>query len=681
MKRKLSLLMVLMMVLTLIPAMPSFATSENKSSFINTSADGEVDLTLTIKPTTQFVTGKSFEIELGEGAEFADPSVVTTNGAILLAKRTKTAEFTPATTGGTITITATVKLDGAPAGEQVVTITDINGSGVSREPLTYAFVIGSGDLLTRTLESKKTVTRGIVTGAEFEIREANRATLTSGKTITMKLPKDITWESGTTVFVNNAPVTATLTTTGSRDITFTLPSTVTSSAIDRIIVKPVMNITRDARLGDIDVDFTGTYSIESVTVAEYVDYGVTVKVDKVKEIIAGRPDTNKDYEVKVTLDTAGASFNTNRPIDFTVDGGELKLKNTTNTNVTKASITTAKYTDEFEAFAIDASKDIEMTFYVTSEWDNTKEVTLTVQGGGVDEQTVKLADVLAPAKIEVKKVEDYRIGVQGQVGSEIVITETKAGSLAEGYYVIDFDKTNFGVTFTRPVATVETGNIDVDRNITSDGSKIWVRVKAESTKEPAVIKLNGYTVSLDRTVPEGDLKAKFAWVGSSYATNALRDDAINEVRDHEKITNFVIGRVITNAPDAMRQTTVFTLDSTTYTVGGVEMTLDAAPYISNNRTMLPIGTVARLAGASVNYSAETRTAVFTKDNLVVSMNLDTNILLVNGSPVPMDAKPEIVNGRAFVPVVFVAQAFGIQNGTDIVYDAATRSVTLFPNAQ
>ena len=97
--------------------------------------------------------------------------------------------------------------------------------------------------------------------------------------------------------------------------------------------------------------------------------------------------------------------------------------------------------------------------------------------------------------------------------------------------------------------------------------------------------------------------------------------------------------------------------------------------------MLPIGTVAQLAGATLNYSPSTRTAVFTKDNLVVSMNLDTNILLVNGSPVPMDAKPEIVNGRAFVSVVYVAQAFGIQNGTDIVYDAATRTVTLFPNAQ
>ena len=97
--------------------------------------------------------------------------------------------------------------------------------------------------------------------------------------------------------------------------------------------------------------------------------------------------------------------------------------------------------------------------------------------------------------------------------------------------------------------------------------------------------------------------------------------------------------------------------------------------------MLPIGTVAQLAGATLNYSPSTRTAVFTKDNLVVSMNLDTNILLVNGSPVPMDAKPEIVNGRAFVPVVYVAQAFAIQNGTDIVYDAAARTVTLFPNAQ
>jgi len=97
--------------------------------------------------------------------------------------------------------------------------------------------------------------------------------------------------------------------------------------------------------------------------------------------------------------------------------------------------------------------------------------------------------------------------------------------------------------------------------------------------------------------------------------------------------------------------------------------------------MLPIGTIAQLVGATVNYDTTTRTAVFQNDKTTVSMNLDTNMLLVNGSSVPMDAKPEIQNSRAFVSLVYVAQAFGIQNGTDIVYDAAAKTVTLFPNAQ
>ena len=127
------------------------------------------------------------------------------------------------------------------------------------------------------------------------------------------------------------------------------------------------------------------------------------------------------------------------------------------------------------------------------------------------------------------------------------------------------------------------------------------------------------------------------------------------------------------------------MDSTAYTmiVNGQpqEMTMDVAPFIQDNRAMLPIKYVADAIGAKVNYDPQSRVATFTKDATVAALYLDSNILYVNGTPVTMDTKPVISNGRAMVPVIYVAQAFGFQYGTDLVYDAATRSVTIFPVAK
>jgi len=324
---------------------------------------------------------------------------------------------------------------------------------------------------------------------------------------------------------------------------------------------------------------------------------------------------------------------------------------------------------------------------------------LTAKGAGVEEQTIKLADVLAPAKIttkvdDKKTVADVVVGLQNQATPEITITETESGSLQEGYYVFDLNQARYsGVEFIDSTVKFETtGDISVDDVYTiENGEKVVVYVDGESNKEASSIIIKGLAVTLDRAVPYGQLDLRFGAVvadGDQDDLNATDGEfgLDPEEKDFDYDVETIVEKVpflnvVTEVQTARQQKTVFTIDSATYTVGSETKTLDAAPYISNNRTMLPIGTVAQLAGATLNYSPVTRTAVFTKDNLVVSMNLDTNILLVNGSPVPMDAKPEIVNGRAFVSVVYVAQAFGIQNGTDIVYDAASRTVTLFPNAQ
>ncbi|SKB40217.1 Copper amine oxidase N-terminal domain-containing protein [Acetoanaerobium noterae] len=717
MKRKLSLLMVLMMMLTLIPANMAFAASDAVVNTTTTSADGTVNFQIQIDPKgTGFEPNGSFEIALGENAEWLTSGstfVINVAGSSPVQptkerETEKRVEFKmPATVpAGEIVITGKVQLDGASAGDQKVTIEDLGNSGVSRQVLTYAVVSGSGSVISRRLEDVKTVTRSAqAVGAEFELREVSAKALSTanGASFKLRLPKDMSWNQADTVVTLNNVAADVTKTFSDREMTVTFANgKISDSVMDRIIVKPVISISKDAKFGDIEIeviDVNANMDADDVKVAEYKEFGAVLEVDKVKSIVAGTEKTSKEYTVKITLDPNGASFIPSRTIDFTVAGGDLKLKGsvTGGTMETGKDTISGKYDDEFGIQANSTTAKIEFEAYLKADWDANGELKLTAKGAGVEEQTIKLADVLAPAKIttkvdDTKTVADVVVGLQNQATPEIIITETEAGSLAEGYYVFDLNQARYaGVEFIDSTVKFETtGDISVDDVYTiENGDKVVVYVDGESNKEASSIVIKGLTVTLDRAVPFGQLDLRFGAVVADGDQGTITDGEFGidpEKKSFEYEVETIIEKVpflnvVTEVQTARQQKTVFTLDSTTYTVGSETKTLDAAPYISNNRTMLPIGTVAQLAGATLNYSATTRTAVFTKDNLVVSMNLDTNILLVNGSPVPMDAKPEIVNSRAFVPVVYVAQAFGIQNGIDIVYDAATRTVTLFPNAQ
>lgn len=705
------------MMLTLIPANMAFAASDATVNTEVASANGTVPFEIEIEPKgTGFKDGGIFELMLGENAEWnkafsTHEGVTPGNSADYVGEQRAefTVDLSELTTGGSIIIKGEVNLDGAETGDQKVVIENIDNSGVSRQVLTYAVVSGSGEVVSRRLGSVESLTRGTGTASKFEIREVNSSAMEESATGTFKLrlPKDVKWTSDTEIYLNGTTTNDQLDIKtsgfGTREIevSFTATAMPDDARTDRIVVTPVIDLTKDAKFGDIEVEIIDVNSgvdADDVLIAKYNDYAIALKVDKTQSIVAGKDSKSKEYVVEVTLDAPGPSFITGRPIDFTVAGGDVRLKKV----VSAAGVATIsneiqglkdgneKYDDEFD-IQIDSSTADEFKFelYLKADWDASGELKLTGKGGGMEEQTIKLADILAPAKITTKAandktVSDVVVGLQNQAAPTIIIEETEAASLQEGFYVIDFADAKYAAVelLDKNVKFDVTGDISVDDVYTIEkGDKLVIAIDGESNKEASKITITGLEVSLNRSVPYGQIDARFGAVVDEDGNFNVDPEDENNYEVEDILAKLPLINVVTEVQTARQQKTVFTIDSATYVVGGETKTLDAAPYISNNRTMLPIGTVAQLAGATLNYSPATRTAVFTKDNLVVSMNLDTNILLVNGSPVPMDAKPEIVNGRAFVSVVYVAQAFGIQNGTDIVYDAASRTVTLFPNAQ
>ena len=240
-------------------------------------------------------------------------------------------------------------------------------------------------------------------------------------------------------------------------------------------------------------------------------------------------------------------------------------------------------------------------------------------------------------------------------------------------YFIEMDQ-KFSMKFTKlDSVKVTEGDLklnDDKTDITSGDKAIEIAVDRRSTK-PSTMKLSGIQVTLDRTVPYGkvDLKGKFG-------ITAARHDLSNVVK------TFNYFNTVTPVDETKRITTVFTIGEKGYVeVNGVvrtEKTAEVAPFIQNDRTMLPLRYVAEALNAAVSYDSSTRVATFSKNQIVASINIDEDKMYVNGSPVPLDSKPANVEGRIFLPVANIAQVFGLEHGKTIIWNQEAKTVTILP---
>jgi hypothetical protein len=108
----------------------------------------------------------------------------------------------------------------------------------------------------------------------------------------------------------------------------------------------------------------------------------------------------------------------------------------------------------------------------------------------------------------------------------------------------------------------------------------------------------------------------------------------------------------------------------TVKLNGQVLFLNPAPIVREGRVFVPLRGVFEHMGASVVYSAGTINA--TKQNTTVQLRIGSTQATVNGQPQTLDVAPFIIGASTYVPLRFVAQAFGAVVG----WDQATRVVTI-----
>ncbi|OIQ54186.1 copper amine oxidase N-terminal domain-containing protein [Neomoorella thermoacetica] len=471
-----------------------------------------------------------------------------------------------------------------------------------------------------------------------------------------------------------------------------------------------------AKQGDITVTVGGdsTVSPSTLVVGRYGEYGVTVKAESVKDITAGKANTEIG-EFSINESLAG-SLIAGRTITLTLNGNAVwstespKLDDTLTSNYYGSNFdnwvgvgsdgSTIKLTlpSDLATNPSDASKLVFKNLKVTTAPDFSGDLQVTVGGSAIgQETTLTLAKVTPAVNATAASTPDIKIGNQGISVGDFTITENAAGVIdSQATYitqgsdgrVTDQSTANqaqivleapAGVTFTStPTVAVTSGDLQLDTNnvsttTTSDGKgQVIIPVKSQSTT-PSTITVSNIKLTVDRTVPEGPIYLKVKGSAVNETLDPSSTHPANVFPSNTAAAKAQVGNVVTPAPGESHQNATFTIGSTTYTVNGVQATMDVAAYVKDGRTYLPVRYVAYALGITPeNILWDGKTATFIASGRVVQVTPGSAVLTINGAPVTMDAVTEVVNGRVMVPFRWVAQAFGAQ----VNYDDTTQTVSL-----
>jgi hypothetical protein len=125
---------------------------------------------------------------------------------------------------------------------------------------------------------------------------------------------------------------------------------------------------------------------------------------------------------------------------------------------------------------------------------------------------------------------------------------------------------------------------------------------------------------------------------------------------------------------------VFVIGQKSYTADGQEKQMDAAAFVENGRTYVPVRYLALALGVAENdiiWVGKTGEVSLKLEDKIVQMKVGSRTLYVNGQAKQMDVAPLVRNGRTYLPARWVAEAFGYVVG----WDEKARAVTVYPPDQ
>ncbi len=207
------------------------------------------------------------------------------------------------------------------------------------------------------------------------------------------------------------------------------------------------------------------------------------------------------------------------------------------------------------------------------------------------------------------------------------------------------------------VANMDNGSVSVDKYAT-EGEKVTLTVTPDKAYklDELTVTANGKDVEL---TDNGDGTYTFTMPSSNVKVSA----SFVEDKDYVEPDNSI--------------TVSMTIGSNDFVINNNIVTVpDAAPYIANDRTYVPFRALGEALGAKVVWDNDARTVTYTLGDTEIVMTIGDTTYTINGVEKSMDVAPEITGDRTYVPVRFVAEGLGFKV-TPLYADNGTTASVVF----
>ncbi len=207
------------------------------------------------------------------------------------------------------------------------------------------------------------------------------------------------------------------------------------------------------------------------------------------------------------------------------------------------------------------------------------------------------------------------------------------------------------------VANMDNGSVSVDKYAT-EGEKVTLTVTPDKAYklDELTVTANGKDVELTNN---GDGTYTFTMPSSNVKVSA----SFVEDEDYVEPDNSI--------------TVSMTIGSNDFVINNNIVTVpDAAPYIANDRTYVPFRALGEALGAKVVWDNDARTVTYTLGDTEIVMTIGDTTYTINGVEKSMDVAPEITGDRTYVPVRFVAEGLGFKV-TPLYADNGTTASVVF----
>lgn len=101
------------------------------------------------------------------------------------------------------------------------------------------------------------------------------------------------------------------------------------------------------------------------------------------------------------------------------------------------------------------------------------------------------------------------------------------------------------------------------------------------------------------------------------------------------------------------------INDVNYTVNGQAKKMDAKPFISNSRTLVPLRFIIEAIGGDVQWDGDTRVVTVNSKGKNIILPIDSKKITVDGKEIAIDQAAIIKCDRTYVPIRFVAENLGM----------------------